>query len=100
NNTLGGTAAGAGNLISGNSGYGIALTNTASGNLLQGNLIGTDQTGTLALPNTGAGIELDGASNNTIGGTVAGAGNLISANGGDGIQFGALVRAMPYPLLP
>ena len=81
---IGGTAPGAGNLISGN-GYpggfaggppagGIAYL---SGATIQGNKIGTDITGTKAIPNfVGIGV----GSNNTIGGTVAGAGNLISGN--------------------
>ena len=52
NNTIGGTAAGAGNLISGNTNQGIILQNAAtSDNLVAGNLIGTDITGKIALPN-------------------------------------------------
>ena len=45
-------------------------------------------TGTKALGNADSGVEIDGgAANNTIGGTTAGAGNIISGNGGDGIQI-------------
>ena len=89
-NTIGGTSAGAGNLISANADYngdaGIyLLAGGATGNFIQGNKIGTDVTGTLALGNTHEGIYLESAPSNTIGGTVAGAGNLISANQTRGI---------------
>jgi titin len=85
-NTIGGATAGAGNLISANAANpngeaGIWLfTSGAAGNLIQGNKIGTDATGTLALGNAYEGIYVDSAPSNTIGGIVAGAGNLISAN--------------------
>ena len=51
-----------------------------------GNFIGTDPTGTIAVANGGDGVEINGAFNNTIGGTVAGAGNLISGNG-NGVEI-------------
>ena len=71
----------AGNLISANGDAGIYLiASGATGNLIQGNTIGTDMTGTLALGNTLEGIYLERAPSNTIGGAVSGAGNLISAN--------------------
>ena len=83
--TIGGTAAGAGNLISGNVVRGIQLSyNGGVGNtsptstLIAGNKIGTDITGTLALPNAD-GLILNQASGNTIGGSVA-ARNVISGN--------------------
>ena len=94
NNSIGGTSAGAGNVISGNStagGYhGIALS-SASGNTVQGNFIGTNATGTAALGNGGNGIVLAGlngpSNNNIIGGTTASARNIISASAGDGIRI-------------
>ncbi|HYY59410.1 MAG TPA: Calx-beta domain-containing protein, partial [Pyrinomonadaceae bacterium] len=79
-NYIGGTAAGEGNVISGNSSNGIAITGVANFNLVQGNLIGTDKNGTAAIPNNSYGIRMIGVSNNTIGGTAAGARNLISGN--------------------
>ena len=88
NITIGGI--GVGNLISGNTGSGIRLDNgtgrTPQGVLIEGNKVGTDITGTLALPNGVDGIRLFNAIDTTIGGTAAGAGNLISGNTIDGIQ--------------
>jgi CSLREA domain-containing protein len=84
NNTIGGTAAGAGNLISGNDGNGVAIS-SSTGNQVQGNLIGTDATGTADLGNTGDGVSISGSPNNAIGGMVAGAGNVISGNNGSGV---------------
>ena len=56
-------------------------------------MIGTDLTGALDLGNSSAGIEVDtGASDNTIGGTSAGAGNLITNNGGPGVVVGISVN--------
>ena len=83
-NTIGGTSAGYGNLISGNTGYGLVFSlATASGNLVEGNLVGTDAAGTGSLGN-GIGVGIVSASN-TIGGTATGAGNVISGNPNDGI---------------
>lgn len=76
---IGGNTPGARNVISGN-GTGILFTNGASDSLVQGNYIGTDITGSAAVANS-IGISVDlNATNNLIGGTVAGAGNLISGN--------------------
>jgi hypothetical protein len=81
NNVIGGTTAAARNLISGNIGDGIQIFGGAStGNRVEGNLIGTTATGAAGLRNTGNGIAVAG-SNNVIGGTTLGAGNVISGNG-------------------
>ena len=89
NNTVGGTAAGAGNLISGNNGIGIDLLDSGTADdAIQGNLIGTDVTGTLALGNQGTGIAIPYSSGNLIGGLTAGARNVISANGSGGVVIG------------
>jgi titin len=81
-NLIGGNLTGERNVISGNNGYGIFLIGTGtSGNQLQGNYIGTDSSGTLARGNLYDGINLQNVSTNQIGGSVVGAGNLISANG-------------------
>ena len=87
-NTIGGTAAGAGNLISGNGASGIWITGVgATGNLIVGNKIGTDQAGTVVLGNAYWGVELQEAADNTVGGTVAGARNLISGNDQGGVAI-------------
>jgi titin len=89
-NTVGGSQPGTGNLISGNGDKGISLNGSGSfGNVIQGNYIGADQGGTKALRNTNGGIYLYNAPSNTIGGTDAGAGNLISGNNADGIYVSA-----------
>jgi len=87
-NFIGGTATGAGNLVSGNL-IGVQVQGASStGNLLRGNYIGTDLTGGSDLGNIGSGIIIsNGASNNTIGGTAAGAGNVISGNNNHGIEI-------------
>lgn len=85
-NTIGGTASGAGNVISANLDDGIQLSALATGNTIQGNRIGTVEDGTAALGNAAAGISVQtNANGNLIGGTVAGAANLISGNGTEGI---------------
>jgi CSLREA domain-containing protein len=85
-NLIGGAAAGEGNLISGNTRGGVALTErTAQRNVVQGNRIGTNPAGTAALANGGSGVTIAEGSNNTIGGTAAGAGNQISGNAAQGV---------------
>ena len=80
-NIIGGTAAGAGNVLSGNSNYGIDARGSAIANWVQGNLIGLDAGGTNAVANLLGGVHLgSGLQSNTIGGTVAGARNVISGN--------------------
>jgi parallel beta-helix repeat protein len=86
-NTIGGTAPGTGNVISGNTRDGVFLHDTgASGNVLAGNFIGTDALGTSNLNNGAEGVEISlGGNGNTIGGTAAGARNVISGNADNGI---------------
>ena len=82
--TIGGTAAPL-NLVSGNGGDGMHITDLLSAmNAVEGNRIGTNAAGTAAIPNARHGVYLLGAPNNVIGGG-AGAGNLISGNGGTGV---------------
>lgn len=85
--TIGGTVPAARNVISGNKGPGISLGGTLSGNIVQGNFIGTDLTGTVAVGNGSDGVLINfGSANNKIGGKKAGARNLISGNGGNGVR--------------
>jgi len=79
-NTIGGTAAGARNVISGNSAVGVEIYDAASGNYVVGNYIGTNLAGTAALGNAADGVFINNARSNVIGGTTAAARNVISAN--------------------
>ena len=87
NDTIGGTTAGAGNIIGRNNLNGIFILDGSTANLVQGNSIGTDVSGTQILSNSGDGVNINGASDNTIGGTAASAHNIIAANGGDGVRI-------------
>jgi titin len=84
-NQLGGTNAAAGNVISGNTQDGIFLTDGATGNLIEGNLIGLSAAGTYAISNGFNGISLSGAGSNLIGGGAADARNVISGNAKNGV---------------
>ncbi len=82
--TIGGTQPGAGNVISNN--Y-IGIEDGGFLDVIQGNLIGTDVTGTLDFGNATAGV-IAGGGHNLIGGPQPGAGNVISGNFGYGIAVG------------
>ncbi|UCE20169.1 MAG: hypothetical protein JSV84_07495, partial [Gemmatimonadota bacterium] len=89
NNTIGGTNPGAHNVISGNDAIGVLIIeSTASNNVVQGNFIGTDVTGTSPIGNSNAGVVIQQqASNNTIGGTSMESTNVISGNGFAGVYL-------------
>ncbi|HEX3742807.1 MAG TPA: Ig-like domain-containing protein [Bryobacteraceae bacterium] len=91
NATIGGTAAGAGNLISGNLDFNVVTEIEADaphGNLIQGNLIGTQINGSVRVnANDAVGIEMAFSDADTIGGTTPAARNIISGNGTFGINF-------------
>ncbi|HYB97660.1 MAG TPA: Calx-beta domain-containing protein [Candidatus Limnocylindrales bacterium] len=76
-NTIGGTEAGARNVISG--GGGMAIIG-GEGNTIQGNYVGTNISGNAAIPNGGYALRLISATGNFIGGTAPGAGNVFSGN--------------------
>lgn len=86
-NTVGGTSAGARNVISAAGVYGVYISDAGTnGNVVEGNFIGTDASGSISLGNAANGVIVQaGATNTTIGGTVAGSGNVISGNRGYGI---------------
>ncbi len=95
-NTVGGTAPGAGNLISGNAGGGLRMdANTVTNTLVQGNRIGTNADGSAALPNQGHGIHVVAGTNVQIGGAFAGARNLISGNLWSGILVEKFLTVYP-----
>jgi uncharacterized repeat protein (TIGR01451 family) len=73
--------------IVGFTGSAIVL-NTQGGDVVAGNYLGVTTSGNLADAN-GQGISIIGTSNNTIGGSVAAAGNLIAGNLANGIQIEA-----------
>ncbi|MCA9121123.1 MAG: DUF11 domain-containing protein [Planctomycetaceae bacterium] len=86
---VGGTANGAGNVISGNVGHGLLISNSTNV-LVQGNSIGTDKTGTVNLGNQLMGIFVYlNASGTQIGGTTSGAANTIAFNVNDGVYVNA-----------
>lgn len=95
NNLVGGDGAGEGNVISANgASFGAPAVNIgvggasspslATGNQVVGNFIGTDATGQVDVGNVGAGVRVLGV-NNTVGGSTAEHGNLISGNGQQGL---------------
>ncbi|MEJ2627999.1 MAG: hypothetical protein P8078_05550, partial [bacterium] len=88
-NTIGGDQSEMRNIISGNEQSGIYLysANTDS-NRIRGNYLGTDITGTSALPNHKYGISIfSGVTGTLIGGEEEGEGNLISGNENSGIYI-------------
>ncbi|HEY0160346.1 MAG TPA: hypothetical protein VGF28_23875, partial [Thermoanaerobaculia bacterium] len=90
NNVIGGNVASARNVISGNT-TGIRLHDTASGNSIAGNYIGTNVSGNAAVPNATGILLNDEASGNTIGGATTADRNVISGNTGVGIKLASSV---------
>ncbi len=87
NIVIGGSAAGAGNVVAGSSDSGIEVGNS-TGVIAQGNYVGTDRTAALNLGNTGSGIVLFGTSSgNLIGGTASGTGNVVAHSGNNGVYL-------------
>ena len=85
--SIGSAPLGQSNLISGNRYSGVILQDRGTANnQVAGNFIGTDATGTSALPNGEHGVAiLLGASSNTVGGETAGLRNVISGNSRAGV---------------
>jgi hypothetical protein len=114
NNTVGGTTAGARNVVGFNE-DGITIDNGGQGNRIQGNFVGVGADGVTPVGNVLHGISLrssnglsfplgpaqsnePGVSFNPVGGTAAGAGNLVEFNGTSGIAvFGNPVSASGQP---
>ena len=89
---IGAAAANARNVISGNSGNGLELNLAPAKSVrIEGNFVGTAADGLGAIANGGHGISITAGATSTglfIGGTAAGAGNLIAHNVGSGIVHG------------
>jgi hypothetical protein len=80
NNIIGGSTQGERNLISGNTTYGVNISNSDS-NSIVGNFIGVDASGSTALGNGSYGVRVaEGSTNNTVGPN-----NLIASNSNDGV---------------
>jgi titin len=86
NNVIGGKEPGEANVISGNQSAGVMIRGSGtSGNVLKGNFIGPDSSGSKEL-RQGTGIwMLEGAQGNVIGGTEEGEGNIIAHSGTVGV---------------
>ena len=91
-NTIGGDRttgtgpSGQGNVISGNGETGVAILGAGTGNnVVSGNYIGTDISGSFAIPNLRGVVISDGAAENIVGGNEEGEANVISGNEIDGL---------------
>ncbi len=84
-NTIGGTGAGDGNVIAGNTQNGINI-DASDNNTIQGNWIGTTGTGSTGTGND-TGIYVDGSAGTIIGGTGTYDGNVITTNTNEGITI-------------
>lgn len=102
NNRVGGTTAAERNVIGGSNTGGVIIDGSfagadgtsTTGNLVKGNYIGLDPTGTFPVQSTEAvigvvGVDISAANDNTVGGTEAGAGNLIAGNALGGVYIDA-----------
>ncbi|MDR4481117.1 MAG: DUF4347 domain-containing protein [Nitrospira sp.] len=88
-NVVGGTVAAARNILSGNNHFGFEVLFGSQNNLLQGNYLGTDVTGLLALGNINGGATFwNAGTGNVFGGSSAAARNVIAANTYSGIVVG------------
>lgn len=103
-NFIGGTHPAARNVISGNKQSGVAIDSNSVANVVLGNFIGLDATGSNALGNTLSGVTVISGTSNVIGGEVAGAGNVISGNTLNGVHLAggtfSVVQGNVVGLLP
>ncbi|MBN2729509.1 MAG: hypothetical protein JXR53_09830 [Bacteroidales bacterium] len=87
-NIIGGSTANRRNIASGNVAYGIDIFGVGcENNAIIGNYIGTDVSGSYAIPNTYGLLFDDRSHNNIVGGYLPGEGNLISGNTAFGAYF-------------
>jgi len=91
------------NIIAGNNNDGINISNSggqSNGNIIKGNYIGVNASGTAAIPNNFSAITLAGVAGTQIGGTTAGAGNLLSGNNQNGVGMNESSPGSGQPNLP
>ena len=86
NNVIGLPGQGSGNVLSGNLGPGISVTENSSGTLIQNDVIGLAKDGKTPLGNARDGIRLVDAPGTVIGGADNTDSNVIGANEGNGID--------------
>ncbi len=87
-NLIGGSSESTRNIISGNAGYGVLISNRPSANRIEGNYIGIDASNATGPGNRLGGILIaEGSSNNVVGGDDPGDGNTISLNDYSGITL-------------
>ena len=83
-NTVGGNAGYERNVISGNALDGVRIADAGTTNSVMGNYVGTDVAGNVDLGNGGAGIAIENAPGNIVGGSSSGPpdppGNVVSGN--------------------
>jgi titin len=82
-NTVGGSTEGERNVISGNESGGVVIN--SSSNIVKGNYIGTNASGSAAIPNS-IGVDIPGGQGNIIGGTTPGEGNVVAYNTSHGVR--------------
>jgi len=82
---IGGATPDARNLISGNTGDGVQSEAEEESIVIRGNFIGTDKTGTAAIPNGGSGFEVSRQSSDPLGLEIRD--NVVSGNNGPGIHI-------------
>jgi CSLREA domain-containing protein len=112
--TIGGSAPGTGNVISGNGnasdtnlfvGHGITVDSSvgSGSSVIQGNLIGTNAAGTAAIPNAKNGINITGfqtSTSDSLSPNVTILSNVISGNGNNGIRlFGGFKHVVQSNLI-
>jgi hypothetical protein len=89
NDTAGGTALAARNLISGNGSSGVGINAGSTGVKVLGNLVGTQKDGTTSLANASVGVLINDGTNNTV------SGNTIAFNERDGVSINDVTDAIP-----
>jgi CSLREA domain-containing protein len=85
NSVVGGNSPVEGNIISANGQQGVRIHNAAAGNAVRGNTIGLNEAGTADRGNSNAGVLLDNAADNVVGGVNNDYGNMVAGNTGHGV---------------